>query len=117
MNATAILDFAAALAQNLGEFSLFLALGAVAGSAFPVALRCKRSLERTGHFLREAERARHRALHYCVLAACVAVPWVVLMLGQWIDGAHIGSAHAVALIGASVASVAYLFRRWGLTGA
>ncbi len=114
MDLTTVFGFAGAFTQNLADFSLYIALGIVAGGAFPLALVCKRSLQRTGHFLGAAERRRHRARHGAVLVCCLAAPWLVLFLGRLLDGAQVASFHLLVLIVSSMVTMGFLLRHWRL---
>jgi hypothetical protein len=116
MNSSIDTDFANLLVQNFAGVCLFLVLGVLAGTAFPLALLAKRTLERSGHFLTVSERGRRRVFFACLLAACAAVPWVVLWVGRWHDGEQIDMAHAAVLIVSSAATMAHLLRRWRLRG-
>jgi len=109
-------DFAGLLLANLADATFFFVLGALAGAAFPLGLLCRRALTRAAAIADRRAQARRRVVYAALLLACAALPWAVLWIGRWHDGAPIETMHAVALIAGSAASITYLLRRWRLRG-
>ncbi len=110
-------DFAALLAHNLVDISLFAGLGVVAGVAFPLALLCKRTVELAGHHLPQKRRQRRILAYGFIFGACAALPLTMLYVGRWIEGSsNLAGPHAVAMILASAGTIVYLLKRWYLIG-
>ena len=104
------------LVQHLANLTVFAALGAVAGTAFPIALVGRRTMRYAGHYLPEKTQKRRQLAFWGLIAACAAIPWIALALGQWFEGADIHQAHGVAMTMAALVSMTYLVRRWRLYG-
>ncbi len=104
------------LVQHLANLTVFAILGAVAGTAFPIALVGRRTMRYAGHYLPERTQKKRQLVFWALIAACAAIPWIALALGQWFEGADIRQAHGVAMTMAALASMTYLVRRWRLYG-
>ncbi len=104
------------LVQHLANLTVFAALGAVAGTAFPIALVGRRTMRYAGHYLPEKTQKKRQLAFWGLIAACAAIPWIALALGQWFEGADIHQAHGVAMTMAALVSMTYLVRRWRLYG-
>ncbi len=104
------------LVQHLANLTVFATLGAVAGTAFPIALVGRRTMRYAGHYLPEGTQKKRQLAFWALIAACAAIPWIALALGQWFEGADIRQAHGVAMTMAALASMTYLVRRWRLYG-
>lgn len=104
------------LLHSLTNLTVFAVLGALAGTAFPVALVGRRTLQYAGHYLPERTRRKRRIAFWTLIAGCAAIPWVTLAVGQWFDGEDIRQAHAITMTAAALASMTHLIRRWRLYG-
>ena len=104
------------LVQHLANLTVFAILGAVAGTAFPIALVGRRTMRYAGHYLPERTQKKRQLAFWALIAACAAIPWIALALGQWFEGADIRQVHGIAMTMAALASMTYLVRRWRLYG-
>ncbi len=105
------------LMQHLANLTVFAALGAVAGTAFPLALVGRRTMRYAGHYLSQRTQKKRQIAFGTLIAACAAIPWITLALGQWFaGGADIPQGHVIAMTMAALASMTYLIRRWRLYG-